>query len=132
MVLLADASQALDRVGGRVAGIDLDAHDADDRDGIELHHLERDELRFASPTLIDATLDDHDAILLEQRSRSREGLREDDHLNHARRVFELDEGHRIALLRHRLTHGRYKAADRDGLPLLAIFELADRYIDLTS
>ena len=128
--LLADVAQALDRVGWRSARVDLDADDADHGHGVERHHLEGHELRLAAAALIDAPLDDHDAILLEMHARGDERLREHDDLDRARGVLELDERHRIALLRHRLADRGDEPADRDRLPLLALLEIADRQIDL--
>src|SRR5579884_166241 len=123
-----DARELADHSGRRAPRVDLQANLAPLRRRLERRHFQRDELRLALLLVVDAALDDEDGVLDEQPMRGRVGRVEDDDLDGSRHVLELDEGHRLALLRGRRAYGGDDAAGDDGLAFAAALELGERAV----
>ena len=80
--------------------------------------------------MVDPPLDDEDPVGDAELARGLERRVEDDDLDGAGRVVELEEDHRLAALRRRVLHLGDDPADRDGLPVAAPLELPERRVGL--
>src|SRR6476659_5513938 len=123
-----DAGELADHTGWGAARVHLQPHLAPLRDRLERRHLERDEFRLALLLVVDASLDDEHRVFDEQPARGRVGRVEDDDLDRPGHVLELDERHRLALLRRRSPHAGDNAAGEDGLALAPPLELQERAV----
>src|SRR5438105_3897928 len=121
-----DAGELANHAGRGAARVDLEPYLAPLRHSLERRHLERDQLRLALLLVVDAALDDEHGVLDEQPAGGRVGRVEDDDLDRAGQVLELDERHRLALLRRRRPQAGDDAAREDGLALAPPLELRER------
>ena len=117
------------RARRRLARVDLQVHLGRRDVGLELGHLDRDQLRLAF-LVVDATLEDEHAVGLAELARGSVDRVEDDRLRAAGQVVEPQEDHRVAALGGQLLDRRDDSADRDDLAVAAALELGERAVGL--
>ena len=80
--------------------------------------------------MVDAALDDEDAVRLEQLARGGVRRVEDDDLGASGRIVERDEHHRLAALRRHLLEARDDPADGHELAVAPSLEIGERAVRL--
>src|SRR5581483_557948 len=126
-----DVAELAERPGAGLARVDLQRDRARRDVRLELGDLDRDQLRLPF-LVVDAALEDEDAVGLAELPRGRVDGVEDDRLRAAREVVEPEEDHRVALLGRQRLHRRDDPADRDDLAVPAALELRQRPVGLAA
>src|SRR5436190_10468206 len=112
--------------------VDLDRHLFALGDGLERRDLHREQLRLPLLLVVDAALDDQDAVHRAELARLRVDGVEDDELAAAGDVVEPHEDHRLALLRRQVLERGDDAADGDDLAVAAALDVGERAVGLAA
>src|SRR5436190_7885047 len=126
--VLDEQRQVAHDAGGCDTRVELDRHLFALGDGLERRDLHREQLRLPLLLVVDAALDDQDAVRRAQLARLRVDGVEDDDLAAAGDVVEPHEHHRLALLGRQVLERRDDAADGDDLAVAAALDVRERAV----